>query len=98
MKIRMNYRKLLRPNIDGVVIRDGMQPGYFPTPSMGENPNPEDFLEQLCMKMGSPADLWRRKKLEVIIYQVEGISRIVYGSVRLIFQSSSPKSNSGPID
>ena len=34
-------------------------------------PDPEEFLEQLCMKMGSSADLWRRKKLDVLIYQVE---------------------------
>jgi AMMECR1 domain-containing protein len=34
-------------------------------------PDPEEFLEQLCTKMGSAADLWRRKKLEVLTYQVE---------------------------
>jgi AMMECR1 domain-containing protein len=34
-------------------------------------PAPEQFLSELCLKMGAPADLWRRKPLEVSTYQVE---------------------------
>jgi AMMECR1 domain-containing protein len=34
-------------------------------------PDPEEFLGQLCMKMGASPDLWRKKKLEVLTYQVE---------------------------
>ncbi len=63
--------KLLRPNIDGVVVRDGMRRATFLPQVWEKIPDPEEFLEQLCMKMGAPADLWRRKKLDVLTYQVE---------------------------
>jgi len=63
--------KLLRPNIDGVVLRDGMLRATFLPQVWEKIRNPEDFLEQLCIKMGSAPDLWRRKKLEVLTYQVE---------------------------
>jgi AmmeMemoRadiSam system protein A len=63
--------KLLRPNLDGVVIRDGIQRATFLPQVWEKIPDPEEFLEQLCMKMGAPSDLWRRKKLDVKIYQVE---------------------------
>jgi AmmeMemoRadiSam system protein A len=63
--------KILRPNIDGVVLRDGMKRATFLPQVWDKIPDPEEFLEQLCMKMGSPADLWRRKKLDVMTYQVE---------------------------
>jgi hypothetical protein len=63
--------KLLRPNIDGVVIRDGMRRATFLPQVWEKIPDPEEFLEELCMKMGAPANLWRRKMLDVKIYQVE---------------------------
>jgi AmmeMemoRadiSam system protein A len=61
----------LRPKIDGVVLRDGMRRATFLPQVWEKIPNPENFLEQLCMKMGAPADLWRKKKLDVSVYQVE---------------------------
>jgi AmmeMemoRadiSam system protein A len=63
--------KLLRPKIDGVVIRDGKRRATFLPQVWEKIPDPEEFLDELCMKMGSTPDLWRRKKLEVLIYQVE---------------------------
>jgi AmmeMemoRadiSam system protein A len=63
--------KLLRPNIDGVVLRDGMRRATFLPQVWEKIPDPEEFLEELCMKMGAQPDLWRRKKLEVYTYQVE---------------------------
>jgi AmmeMemoRadiSam system protein A len=63
--------KLIRPEIDGVVIRDGIRRATFLPQVWEKIPDPEDFLEELCMKMGSPPDLWRRKKLDVLTYQVE---------------------------
>jgi AMMECR1 domain-containing protein len=62
---------MLRPNIDGIVIRDGMRRATFLPQVWEKILNPEDFLDQLCLKMGSAPDLWRRKKLEVLTYQVE---------------------------
>ena len=61
----------LRPNIDGVILRDGSRRATFLPQVWEKISTPEDFLEELCMKMGAPADLWRRKKLDVMIYQVE---------------------------
>lgn len=63
--------RLLRPGIDGVVIRDGRSRATFLPQVWEKIPDPEEFLEELCMKMGAPADLWRRKKIDVMIYQVE---------------------------
>jgi len=63
--------KILRPNIDGVVLRDGMRRATFLPQVWEKIPEPEEFLKELCMKMGAPADLWRRKKLDVMTYQVE---------------------------
>ena len=63
--------ELIRPNIDGVVIRDGRRRATFLPQVWEKIPNAEEFLEQLCMKMGSPPDLWRRKKLDIMTYQVE---------------------------
>jgi AmmeMemoRadiSam system protein A len=63
--------RLLRPNIDGVVLRDGVRRATFLPQVWEKIPNPEDFLEELCMKMGAQPDLWRRRKLEVYTYQVE---------------------------
>ena len=63
--------KKLRPNVDGVVLRDGGRRATFLPQVWEKIPDPEEFLEQLCMKMGCPADFWRRKKLDVLTYQVE---------------------------
>lgn len=63
--------KLLRPNIDGVIIRDGNRRATFLPQVWEKIPDVKEFLSELCMKMGSPADLWRRKKLNVMTYQVE---------------------------
>src|SRR4030042_914912 len=63
--------EILRPNIDGVIIRDGMRRATFLPQVWVKIPDPEEFLGQLCMKMGSPPDLWRRKKIDVLTYQVE---------------------------
>jgi len=62
---------ILRPNIDGVVIRDGMHRATFLPQVWEKIPNTGDFLDQLCLKMGSAPDLWQRKKLDVLTYQVE---------------------------
>jgi AmmeMemoRadiSam system protein A len=63
--------RLLRPNIDGVVLRDGMRRATFLPQVWEKIADPDEFLEELCMKMGAQPDLWRRKKLDVLTYQVE---------------------------
>jgi len=61
----------LRPNLDGVTLRDGARRATFLPQVWEKLPSPEAFLGHLCQKMGAPADLWRRKKLDVQIYHVE---------------------------
>ncbi len=61
----------LRPGIDGVLLRDGRQRATFLPQVWEKLPDPADFLDNLCYKMGAPSNLWREKHLEVLIYQVE---------------------------
>ncbi len=62
---------LLRPGIDGVILRDGLQRATFLPQVWEKLPDAKDFLDHLCLKMGAPASLWRHKRLQVYIYQVE---------------------------
>ncbi len=61
----------LRPGVDGVILRNGGRRATFLPQVWEQIPQPAEFLSQLCAKMGAPRDLWRRKHLEVLIYQVE---------------------------
>ena len=61
----------LQPGIDGVVIKDGLLRATFLPQVWEKLPSPITFLEHLCLKMGAAANLWREKKLEILIYQVE---------------------------
>ena len=63
--------RLLRPGIDGVVLQDGLHRATFLPQVWEKIPDPAQFLDHLCDKMGSSFDLWRRKKLAVFTYQVE---------------------------
>src|SRR5207248_663070 len=61
----------LRPEVDGVILSNGLQRATF-LPQVWERvPDPRIFLSMLCEKMGLSPDTWKRKKLEVQIYQVE---------------------------
>jgi len=61
----------LRPEVDGVILSNGFQRATF-LPQVWERvPDPRVFLSMLCEKMGVPHDTWKRKNLEVQIYQVE---------------------------
>jgi AmmeMemoRadiSam system protein A len=63
--------ELLRPGVDGVVLRDGMHRATFLPQVWEKLPDPEQFLNHLCQKMGAASSLWRYKVLEVSTYQVE---------------------------
>lgn len=62
---------LLRPGVDGVILRDGHRKSTFLPQVWEKLPDPIVFLNHLCEKMGAPPNLWRRKHLDVAIYQVE---------------------------
>ena len=61
----------LRPHVDGVILRDGFRRATFLPQVWEKIPNPADFLNNLCLKMGVSANAWRIKPMEVLTYQVE---------------------------
>ncbi len=61
----------LRPHIDGVVLRDGPRRATFLPQVWEKISRPEIFLDQLCLKMGAPKNLWRTRKIRVEVYQVQ---------------------------
>jgi AmmeMemoRadiSam system protein A len=61
----------LRPGIDGVILRDGARRATFLPQVWAQIPSKEEFLSHLCIKMGSAANLWQKKQVDVQIYQVE---------------------------
>jgi AmmeMemoRadiSam system protein B/AmmeMemoRadiSam system protein A len=61
----------LRPNVDGVIIRQGHASATFLPQVWEQLPKKEDFLGHLCLKAGLPRDAWKRGTLEVSTYQVQ---------------------------
>ena len=61
----------LHPQVDGVILRDGSRRATFLPQVWEKIPDKPEFLDNLCYKMGAAPDTWRRKPLEVLIYQVE---------------------------
>ncbi len=61
----------LHPGVDGVLLRDGFRRATFLPQVWEKLPDPAEFLEHLCDKMGAAPDTWHRKHLEVLLYQVE---------------------------
>jgi hypothetical protein len=61
----------LRPNVDGVVLQDGIRKATFLPQVWEQLPQPEEFLAHLCQKMGASPTLWQKKHLTVYTYQVQ---------------------------
>jgi len=61
----------LRPNIDGVIIRQQAASATFLPQVWEQLPRPQDFLAHLCIKAGLAADSWQNSQLEVSSYQVQ---------------------------
>ena len=61
----------LHPGVDGVILSDGSRRATFLPQVWEKLPDPEDFLSQLCLKMGAMPNLWQKRLLEVQTYQVE---------------------------
>lgn len=61
----------LHPGSDGVVLLDGWKRATFLPQVWDKVSGKEEFLAHLCYKMGVARDLWRRKHLDVLVYQVE---------------------------
>ncbi len=61
----------LRPGVDGVIIYHDMRRATFLPQVWEKLPEPAQFLDHLCSKMGVEAGFWRYKKLRILTYQVE---------------------------
>jgi AmmeMemoRadiSam system protein A len=61
----------LRPHVDGVILKGDFRRATFLPQVWEKIPDPEDFLDHLCAKMGAKSNLWRNTKLQVYVYQVE---------------------------
>lgn len=62
----------LRPHVDGVILRETYGRRATFLPQVWEKlPNPAEFLNHLCQKMGLSENAWRSKHLDVLTYQVE---------------------------
>ena len=62
---------LLRPGIDGVILRDQTRRATFLSQVWDQLPKPEIFLGRLCLKMGLDDMAWRSGLMKVEIYQVD---------------------------
>lgn len=72
--------KKLKPHVDGVILKNDLRRATFLPQVWEKIPDPVDFLDQLCMKMGASKKLWRDAKLQVYVYQVEEFHKMNYGS------------------
>ena len=61
----------LKPHVDGVIIKDAYRRATFLPQVWDQIPEPADFLDHLCVKMGAAKNLWREARLQVHVYQVE---------------------------
>jgi AmmeMemoRadiSam system protein A len=61
----------LRIGIDGVVISSGFQRATFLPQVWDSLPDKEEFMNQLCRKMGVRANAWRNSKYDISLYQVQ---------------------------
>jgi AmmeMemoRadiSam system protein A len=63
--------KILRPTIDGVMLKQGMRRATFLPQVWEKIPDPQTFLEMLSEKMGARYNAWRSPTTQTYRYQVE---------------------------
>ncbi len=63
--------KKLKPYVDGVILQNGRRRATFLPQVWEKIPDPQQFLERLCQKMGMDSSAWRHIPMDVLIYQVE---------------------------
>ena len=66
----------IRVNVDGILIKASGRRATFLPQVWEKVPDTEQFLSQLCMKMGALPDLWRGKHVQIYTYQVEKFKEI----------------------
>lgn len=63
--------RLIRPGIDGVTLSKGLHRATFLPQVWDKIPDPIEFLNMLCQKMGLSPQAWRAPGMQVEVYQVE---------------------------
>ena len=63
--------KKLKPHQDGVILKKNGRRATFLPQVWEKIPDPPEFLERLCQKMGLDANAWRTTPMDVLTYQVE---------------------------
>lgn len=66
---------LLRPHVDGVILRLGNRRATFLPQVWEKLPDPEEFLNRLCEKAYLPTECWKSEPVEIATYQVESFHR-----------------------
>ncbi len=61
----------LRPNIDGVILQQGMARATFLPQVWEQLPQTSQFLSQLCLKAGLSADAWKKEHPQILTYQAQ---------------------------
>lgn len=64
----------IRPNIDGVILRQGRCSATFLPQVWEQLPRVEDFLSHLCLKAGLSQNCWKNEDVEVQTYQVQSFT------------------------
>lgn len=64
----------LKPGIHGVILSSGWHGSTFLPQVWKQLPDKKEFLRQLCLKGGMPADAWKDKKTTVKVYEAEYFS------------------------
>jgi AMMECR1 domain-containing protein len=57
--------------VDGVILKAGGRRATFLPQVWEKIPDPLEFLQRLCQKMGMDANAWRVMPMDVLVYQVE---------------------------
>lgn len=66
--------RILRPGVDGVILRYGGLGATFLPQVWEQLSTPEIFLSHLCRKAGLDENCWRTEKPEITIYHVQSLS------------------------
>lgn len=63
--------KMLRPNIDGVILLTDNRQATFLPQVWEQFPKRENFMTHLCMKAGLDSEYWKFNPIEIRVYQVD---------------------------
>lgn len=61
----------LIPKVDGLIIKKGLRQSTYLPVVWEQLPDKEEFLANLCLKGGNPADSWKDPETEIYTYQAQ---------------------------